>query len=119
MCRNSNRKFLGRSEALRHAELHLAGLIVNAGEEEEEDSDSTSGGFSSDHDCLSTDEEHDSDLSSVSERETEESDHNEEEGEDDNLCHVGNNVVRKLLLYNYQQVFVNYSKCVKSFQMLG
>ena len=118
MCRNSNRRFSGRSEALRHAELHLAGLIVNTGEEEE-DSDSTSGGFSSDHDCLSTDEEHDSDLSSVSERETEESDHNEEEGEDDNLSHVvGNNVVRKLLLYNYQQVFVNYSKCVKSFQML-
>ena len=45
---------------------------------------------------MSTDEEHDSDLSSVSERETEDSDHNEEEGEDDN---VGNN--RFLIFYVY------------------
>ena len=34
MCRNSNRRFSGRNEALRHAELHLAGLIVSAGEED-------------------------------------------------------------------------------------
>ena len=79
MCRNGNRRFSGWTEALRHVELHLAGLIVSAGEEEEADSDTTSGGFSSTHDCLSSDEEQDSDLSSVSERETEDSDHNEAE----------------------------------------
>ena len=103
VCSASNRRFSGRSEALRHAELHQAGLIVNTGEEEE-DSDSTSEGFSSDHDCLSTDKEHDSDLSSVSERETEES-HNEEEKMTN--CHVGNKmVVRKLLLYDLSSGYV-------------
>ena len=53
--------------------------VVSINNNREERSEMGSGGFSSDHDCLSTDEEHDSDLSSVSERETDESDHYGEE----------------------------------------
>merc|ERR1719342_2056088 len=68
-CNNGGRRFSGHLEAFRHAELHVAGLIVTS-REGEEDSDSTSGGFSSGYDCVSS-EEGESDLSSVSERETE------------------------------------------------
>ena len=79
MCSNGGRRFSGGFEAAhRHAELHLAGLIVHDNGEEAEDTDSTSGGFSSGHDCVSS-EEDESDLSSVSERETEDSEQQEED----------------------------------------
>jgi len=77
LCSNGGRRFSGQMEAFRHAELHVAGLIVTS-REGEEDSDSTSGGFSSGYDCVSS-EEGESDLSSVSERETEDSDNNNNE----------------------------------------
>ena len=80
MCNNGNRRFGGWREAVRHAELHQAGLIVSNkyNEDSEDESDTTSGGFSSGHDCVSS-EEGESDLSSVSERETEDSEMNEDE----------------------------------------
>ena len=77
LCINGGRRFSGHLEAFRHAELHVAGLIVTS-RGGEEDSDSTSGGFSSGYDCVSS-EEGESDLSSVSERETEDSDNNNNE----------------------------------------
>ena len=77
MCNNGNRRFGGWREAVRHAELHQAGLIVS-NKYYEDESDTTSGGFSSGHDCVSS-EEGESDLSSVSERETEDSEMNEDE----------------------------------------
>ena len=84
MCSNGGRRFPGGWEdALRHAELHLAGLIVHDNGEEAEDTDSTSGGFSSGHDCVSS-EEDESDLSSVSERETEHGSDNMEADDDGN-----------------------------------
>ena len=54
----------------------MAGLIVTC-KVADDDSDSTSGGFSSGDDCVSS-EEGESDLSSVSERETDDSENNDE-----------------------------------------
>jgi len=71
LCNNGNRRFRSWKDALSHAEMHLAGLLVTSKEVESE-SDTSSGGFSSGDDCLSS-EEGDSELSSVSERGTEDS----------------------------------------------
>jgi len=71
LCNNGNRRFRGWEDALSHAEMHLAGLLVTSKDVESE-SDTSSGGFSSGDDCLSS-EEGDSELSSVSERGTEDS----------------------------------------------
>ena len=68
MCNNSGRIFRSHAQAVRHAELHQAGLIVSARPDDAE-TDTSDGGFSSGSDCLSS-EEDESDLSSVSERET-------------------------------------------------
>jgi len=72
VCNNGGRRFRGWEEAMRHAEMHLAGLIVSA-KDLESDSDTSSGGFSSGDDCL-TSEDGESELSSVSERGTDDSD---------------------------------------------
>ena len=71
VCSNGGRRFTGWEEATRHAEMHLAGLIVSAKDLDSE-SDTSSGGFTSGDDCLSS-EEGESELSSVSERGTDES----------------------------------------------
>jgi len=71
VCSNGGRRFRGWEEAVRHAEMHLAGLIVSAKDLESE-TDTSSGGFSSGDDCLSS-EDRDSELSSVSERGTDDS----------------------------------------------
>ena len=68
LCNNGNRIFRSHSQAVRHAELHQAGLLVTARPDDIE-TDTSDGGFSSGSDCLSS-EEDESDLSSVSERET-------------------------------------------------
>ena len=71
LCHNGGRRFPDWSAALAHAELHLAGLIMSdkLANDGDNDSDTSSGGFSSSYDCISS-EEAESDLSSVSERET-------------------------------------------------
>jgi len=81
MCNNGGRVFRGYSAALTHAELHKAGLIVSARPDDIE-TDSSDGGFTSGSDCLSEEEE-ESDLSSVSERETDHDSDNAEGKEED------------------------------------
>jgi len=71
LCNNGNRRFRGWEDAISHAEMHHAGLLVTSKDVESE-SDTSSGGFSSGDDCLSS-EEGDSELSTVSERGTEDS----------------------------------------------
>ena len=82
MCNNGKRIFRGHAAALRHAELHKAGLIATARPDDVE-TDTSDGGFSSGSDCLS-EEEDESDLSSVSERETEHGSDNTEADDDGN-----------------------------------
>ena len=82
MCNNGKRIFRGHAAALRHAELHKAGLIATARADDVE-TDTSDGGFSSGSDCLS-EEEDESDLSSVSERETEHGSDNTEADDDGN-----------------------------------
>eukprot|EP00092_Neocalanus_flemingeri_P034654 GFUD01037696.1.p1 GENE.GFUD01037696.1~~GFUD01037696.1.p1 ORF type:complete len:275 (+),score=83.75 GFUD01037696.1:67-891(+) len=77
VCSNGGRRFRGWEEAVRHAEMHLAGLIVSAKDFESE-SDTSSGGFSSGDECLSS-EDGESELSSVSERGTDDSEVGESE----------------------------------------
>ena len=71
LCHNGGRRLADWSAALAHAELHMAGLILSdkLATDGDNDSDTSSGGFSSSYDCISS-EEAESDLSSVSERET-------------------------------------------------
>ena len=80
MCNNGGRVFRGYQAALRHAELHKAGLIASARPDDIE-TDTSDGGFTSGSDCLSS-EEDESDLSSVSERETDQETDNAEEKEE-------------------------------------
>ena len=82
LCKNGGRRLVDWTSALARAELHHAGLIISdrLEEEVEYESESSSGGFSSSYDCISS-EEAETDLSSVSERETdvEDSEVNDEE----------------------------------------
>ena len=64
VCSNGGRRFRSWEEALRHAEMHLAGLIVSAKDLDSDSSDTSSGGFTSGDDCLSS-EEGESELSVI------------------------------------------------------
>ena len=81
MCNNAKKRFTGYSAAIKHAELHKAGLIASARPDDME-TDTSDGGFTSGSDCIS-EEEDETDLSSVSERETDlESDNDGADGKE-------------------------------------